>query len=75
LRQAFRVSIRKLLPENHVLVVFWRWLQNGRSNRSRQRDVPSVTHRFALVDFLNAYDTFSRVGETDAQKVVVIPLV
>jgi len=33
------------------------------------------SQRFALVDFLNAYDTFSRAGETEAPKVVVVPLV
>ena len=46
-----------------------------REPAGQPRDVPSGTHRFALVDFLNAYDTFSRVGETEALKVVVSPLV
>ena len=42
--------------------------------RSGQLDVGRfVTHRFALDDFLNAYDTFSRSGETGALKVVLSP--
>jgi alcohol dehydrogenase len=42
--------------------------------RSGQLDVGRfVTHRFALDDFLNAYDTFSRAGETGALKVVLSP--
>jgi alcohol dehydrogenase len=40
--------------------------------RSGQLDVGRfVTHRFALDDFLEAYDTFSRAGETGALKVVL----
>jgi alcohol dehydrogenase len=35
--------------------------------RSEQLDIGLfVTHRFAFDDFLNAYDTFSRAGETAA---------
>lgn len=32
-----------------------------------------ITHRFAMTDFLEAYDVFSRAGETGALKVVVTP--
>ena len=40
--------------------------------RSGQLDVGRfVTHRFAMDGFLDAYDTFSRAGETGALKVVV----
>lgn len=40
--------------------------------RSGQLDIGRfVTHRFALHDFLDAYDTFSRAGETGALKVVL----
>jgi len=31
-----------------------------------------VTHRFALDDFMDAYDVFSRAGDTGALKVVLI---
>ena len=30
-----------------------------------------VTHHFALDDFVDAYDTFARAGETGALKVVL----
>ena len=30
-----------------------------------------VTHRFALDDFMEAYDVFGRAGETGALKVVL----
>ena len=40
--------------------------------RSGQLDIGRfVTHRFALDDFLEAYDTFSRAGETGALKVAL----
>jgi alcohol dehydrogenase len=40
--------------------------------RSRQVDVSRfVTHRFPMVDFIQAYDVFSRAGETGALKVVL----
>ena len=40
--------------------------------RTGQLDVGRfVTHRFAMQDFLEAYDTFSRADETGALKVVV----
>jgi alcohol dehydrogenase len=40
--------------------------------RNEQLDVGRfVTHRFAMRDFLEAYDTFSRADETGALKVVV----
>jgi alcohol dehydrogenase len=40
--------------------------------RNEQLDVGRfVTHRFAMGDFLEAYDTFSRADETGALKVVV----
>jgi alcohol dehydrogenase len=39
---------------------------------SRQIDAGAfVTHRFALVDIMSAYDTFGRAGETGALKVVL----
>ena len=42
--------------------------------RSRQLDIGRfVTHRFDMDDFLVAYDTFSRAGETGALKVVLSP--
>jgi alcohol dehydrogenase len=34
---------------------------------------PFVTHRFAMADFLEAYDVFARAGETGALKVVLTP--
>jgi alcohol dehydrogenase len=40
--------------------------------RSGQLDVGRfITHRFSLEDFLKAYDTFSRAGETGALKVAL----
>jgi alcohol dehydrogenase len=40
--------------------------------RSRQVDVSRfVTHRFPLAEFIQAYDVFSRAGETGALKVVL----
>jgi alcohol dehydrogenase len=40
--------------------------------RTGQLDVGRfVTHRFAIRDFLESYDTFSRADETGALKVVV----
>jgi alcohol dehydrogenase len=40
--------------------------------RSRQVDVSRfVTHRFPMADFIQAYDVFSRAGETGALKVVL----
>ena len=40
--------------------------------RSGQLDVGRfVTHRFGFDDFLEAYDTFSRAGETGALKVAI----
>jgi alcohol dehydrogenase len=42
------------------------------SSRTGQLDVGRfVTHRFALHDFEEAYDTFSRANDTGALKVVV----
>ena len=34
---------------------------------------PFITHRFAMSDFLEAYDVFERPGETGALKVVLTP--
>jgi alcohol dehydrogenase len=34
---------------------------------------PFVTHRFDMADFLEAYDVFTRAGETGALKVVLTP--
>jgi alcohol dehydrogenase len=34
---------------------------------------PFLTHRFAMADFLEAYDVFTRAGETGALKVVLTP--
>jgi alcohol dehydrogenase len=34
---------------------------------------PFVTHRFAMADFIEAYDVFARAGETGALKVVLTP--
>jgi alcohol dehydrogenase len=40
--------------------------------RSGQLDIGRfVTHRFGFDDFLEAYDTFSRAGETGALKVAI----
>ncbi len=45
-----------------------------RLTSSHQLDVARfVTHRFAMADFIEAYDTFTRAAETGALKVVITP--
>lgn len=60
------ISITTRLVDTSTTPMLLKTVQSGRVDPSRL-----ITHRFALDDIMNAYDTFGRAAETQALKVII----